>query len=110
MKSVLVPLVIVLFLISTVPASMAADAATGKEIYTKKCASCHGAAGEGKAAVAKQLKVELKHLGSKEVQARTDAELQNVIVKGERKMKAVTGVDAKGAEDAVAYMRTFAKK
>ena len=54
----------------------AGDAAAGKADYAKKCASCHGQAGEGKDAIAKSLKVELKHLGSKEVQAMSDADLK----------------------------------
>ena len=42
------------------------DAAAGKAVYDKRCATCHAAAGEGKPAIAKSLKVELRHLGSKE--------------------------------------------
>jgi cytochrome c553 len=51
------------------PAFAAGDAAAGKETYSKKCASCHGTAGEGKDSIAKMLKVELRPLASKEVQA-----------------------------------------
>ena len=49
---------------------MAADVAAGKELYGKKCASCHGVAGEGKESVAKTFKVELKHLGSRKFKPR----------------------------------------
>jgi mono/diheme cytochrome c family protein len=88
----------------------AGDAAAGKETYSKKCASCHGASGEGKDAIAKQLKVEMRHLGSKEVQARSDADLKKIIMEGTgNKMKAVAGVDAKSADDVVAYLRTLKK-
>ena len=87
----------------------AGDAAAGKETYSKKCASCHGASGEGKEAIAKQLKVELHHLGSKEVQAKSDADLKKVIMEGSGKMKGVAGVDAKAADDVVAYLRTLKK-
>jgi len=88
----------------------AADAAAGRDVYTKKCASCHGAAGEGKDSVAKLFKVELKPLTSKEVQSMSDADLKKVILEGTGKMKPIKDVDAKGADDVVAYLRTLAKK
>jgi mono/diheme cytochrome c family protein len=88
----------------------AADAAAGKELFGKKCASCHGASGEGKESVAKILKVEIHNLGSKEAQSKSDADIKKIIAEGTGKMKGVKDVDAKGADDVVAYMRTFAKK
>jgi len=88
----------------------AADAAAGKDVYTKKCASCHGAAGEGKDSVAKLFKVELKPLTSKEVQSMSDADLKKTVLEGAGKMKPIKDVDAKGADDVVAYLRTLAKK
>ena len=75
----------------------AADTAAGKDLYTKKCASCHGAAGEGKDSVAKLFKVELKPLTSKEIQSMSDADLKKTILEGTGKMKPVKDVDAKGA-------------
>src|SRR5438093_520260 len=88
----------------------AADSAAGKELFGKKCASCHGAAGEGKDTVAKTFKVEMHHLGSKEVQAKSDADLRKVILEGTGKMKGIKDIDAKGADDLVAYLRVLAKK
>lgn len=87
----------------------AGDAAAGKEVYSKRCASCHGAAGEGRDTVAKSLKVQLRHLGSKEVQSKSDADLKKDILDGTGKMKPVAGVDAKAADDVVAYLRTLKK-
>ena len=86
------------------------NAEAGKAIYTKRCATCHGAAGEGKEAIAKMLKVEIKHLGSKEVQSKSDAELHNIIVKGFGKMKPVTGLSEQETTNLIAYVRTLAKK
>jgi mono/diheme cytochrome c family protein len=86
------------------------DAAAGKEVFAKKCASCHGAAGEGKDAIAKMMKVELRHLGSKEVQAKSDADLAKVSKDGVGKMKATAGLSDKDTENVVAYLRTLAKK
>ena len=89
--------------------ALAADAAAGKEVFARKCDSCHGTAGEGKEAVAKMLKVEIRNLGSKEVQSKADAEIKKNIVEGTGKMKAVTGVDSNAADDVVAYLRTLKK-
>jgi len=88
----------------------AADTAAGKDLYTKKCASCHGAAGEGKDSVAKLFKVELKPLTSKEIQSMSDADLKKTILEGTGKMKPVKDVDAKGADDVIAFVRSLAKK
>ena len=88
----------------------AGDAAAGKADYAKKCASCHGQAGEGKDAIAKTLKVELKHLGSKDVQAMTDADLKKIAIQGMGKMKPVKDLDDKSADNVVAYVRTLKQK
>ncbi len=84
-----------------------AGAAEGKELYNSKCQPCHGANGEGKAAIAKMFNVTLPHLGSKEVQAKSDADLQKVITAGKGKMKPAAGVTEKQAADIVAYVRTL---
>ena len=107
-------LVIAVGLIMTVAmsgvAAAAGDAAAGKEVYAKKCASCHGASGEGKDAIAKMMKVELRNLASKEVQAKSDAELTKISKDGVGKMKATAGLADKDRADIVAYLRTLAKQ
>ena len=110
MKSLFALIGIMAMLLFAVPGFAAGDAAAGKELFAKKCASCHGAAGEGKEAIAKMLKVEMRHLGDKEVQSKSDADLSKVITQGAGKMKAVSGIDDKAAGDLVAYLRTLAKK
>ena len=84
-----------------------AGAAEGKDLFTAKCAACHGPNGEGKAAIAKMYNVTQAPLASKEVQAKTDAQLQAVILKGQGKMKPVAGVTEKQAADVVAFVRTL---
>lgn len=86
------------------------DAAAGKAVYAKKCAICHGKAGEGKKAIAKMLKVELRPLGSREVQAKSDAELRKNIVKGNGKMKPVKGLSDQEVANLIAHLRRLAKK
>jgi mono/diheme cytochrome c family protein len=110
MKSRFAVIWVIAALIFAVPVFGAGDAAAGKELYSKKCASCHGAAGEGKDSIAKMMKVELRHLGAKEVQAKSDADLKRATIEGTGKMKGVAGLDAKAADDIVAYLRTFTKK
>ena len=88
----------------------AGDAAAGKAVYDKKCATCHGPDGAGKDAIAKMMKVTLRPLGSKEVQAKSDAELSKDITAGNGKMKAVTGLSEADVANVVAYVRTLAKK
>ena len=85
------------------------DAAAGKDLYGKKCAGCHGTAGEGKDTIAKTLKVDMKPLSSKEVQAKSDADLKNTILEGTGKMKGLKDLDAKAAEDIVSFLRTLKK-
>ena len=110
MKPILITALSALILILPTVSFAAGDAAAGKDVFMKKCASCHGQEGEGKEAIAKAMKVELKHLGSKEVQAKTDAEIRKGILEGSGKMKPVKDIDAKAADDVIAFVRTLAGK
>jgi mono/diheme cytochrome c family protein len=87
----------------------AADAAAGKAIYDKSCKTCHGADGTPNAAIAKSYKVEMRHLGAKEVQALTDADHVKAVTDGIGKMKAIKSVTAAQARDVVAFVRTLKK-
>jgi mono/diheme cytochrome c family protein len=96
----------VLILFVAVSGLTFAGAAEGKAVYASKCAACHGANGEGKDAVAKMMKVEMKPLSSKEVQSMSDADLKKIILEGKGKMKAQT-VSPKQADDVVAFVKTL---
>ena len=84
-----------------------AGAPEGKSVYVAKCQGCHGANGEGKAAIAKMFSVTMPALGSKEVQAKSDGDLKKVVTEGHGKMKPVGGLDDKQVADVVAFVRTL---
>ncbi len=84
-----------------------AGSAEGKALFGSKCQTCHGPNGEGKPAIAKMMDVTMRHLGSKEVQARTDAEIKDIITKGHGKMKPVTGLSPGDITNVVEFVRTL---
>jgi len=84
-----------------------AGAPDGKPVYVAKCQVCHGANGEGKAAIGKMFNVTMPVLASKEVQAKSDADLKKVITDGHGKMKPVGGLEDKQVADVVAFLRTL---
>ena len=88
---------------------MAGDAAAGKDVYSAKCKTCHGADGAGNAGMAKALKVEFKHLGSAEVQKMSDADLKKVVTAGKDKMKPVAGVAGADLDNLIAFIRSLKK-
>lgn len=87
----------------------AADATAGKTSYDKACKSCHGVTGTANPAIAKSLKVEMRDLGSKEIQALSDADLKTIITDGKGKMRPIKTVTGPDVENVVAYIRTFKK-
>jgi cytochrome c6 len=100
-------LIVLLLLATPVLLVGAGDADAGKAMYAKKCATCHGKQGEGKAAIAKMLKVELRHLGSKEVQAQSDELIRKILVEGKGKKKSVKGLNDEDLANIIAYIRTL---
>jgi mono/diheme cytochrome c family protein len=84
-----------------------AGAPEGKAVYQAKCQMCHGENGEGKPAIAKMLKVEMKPLGSKDVQALPDAKLKSIVNGGQGKMKPIPNVTGNDLDNVIAYVRTL---
>ena len=88
--------------------SASAFAADGAATYKAKCASCHAANGDGQTAIGK--KMNLRHLGSPEVQKQTDAELYAWTADGKNKMPAYKDKLSEAEIKAlVAFMRTLKK-
>lgn len=98
--------VLSIVVVALAPVAFAAD---GAATYKAKCATCHGADGKGQSPMGK--KMNLRDLGSPEVQKQTDKELYDWTAAGKGKMPAykdkLTDADIKAL---VAHMRTFAAK
>ena len=86
--------------------SALADAAAGKTLYMAKCKGCHGVDGAGNPQIAKMLGVTLRPLGSKAVQAKSDADMKKDSTAGIGKMKPVKITDAQ-VKDVIAYVRSL---
>ena len=83
------------------------DVEAGKAAYTKKCATCHGKDGQASEKMAKMFKVEMRHLGSPEVQGKSDEQLQKDSVEGVGKMKPVKGLNDEDIKNLMAFVRTL---
>jgi cytochrome c6 len=81
---------------------------SGADLFKAKCASCHGATGGADTAMAKSLHI--KDLGSAEVQAKSDADLTNIIAKGQKPMPGYEGkLSGDQIQDLVKYIRSLKK-
>jgi cytochrome c6 len=81
----------------------------GPSLYKARCAMCHGADGKGETPMGKKLNI--RDLGSPEVQKQTDAELTAVISKGKGKMPPFGGkLTAEQIGQVLAHIRELGKK
>jgi cytochrome c5 len=129
LKSFLLFTAVVLFLVasSSAPArppqepgqgtpakKMSAEALTkAKRVYNVDCALCHGAAGDGKSDLAKDMQLTLLDWSDpKSLSGKTDQQLFEAIRKGSGKMPPEDSSRAKDDEirDVVMYIRSFAKE
>lgn len=86
------------------------DAAAGKDVFTKRCAMCHGPDASGDTPMAKALGTSIPDYRSKTVQDMTDADLKKLIVEGKDKMPPQTRLSDDDVANVIAYIRTFAAK
>ena len=78
-------------------------------MYDKTCKTCHGATGTANPNIAKMMKVDIKDLGSPEIQKMSDADFKTTITEGKGKMKPVKSVAGKDIDNVVAYVRSLKK-
>ena len=97
--------VLLIIAVALAPIAFAAD---GAATYKAKCATCHGADGKGQSPMGK--KMNLRDLGSPEVQKQTDKELYDWTADGKGKMPAYKDkLSTDEIKALVAHMRTFKK-
>jgi mono/diheme cytochrome c family protein len=93
---------------------MSAEAlAKAKKVYNLDCALCHGAVGDGKSDLAKDMQLTmLDWTDPKSLAGQSDQQLFDLIRKGKGKMPPEDDGRAKNEEikDLVLYIRTFAKE
>ncbi len=88
----------------------AGDAAAGKEVFLKKCKTCHGEDGRGNEGMAKLLKTTIAPMDSDQVQSKSDAEIKKIITDGKDKMKPVKDLSNADIDNVIAFVRAFKKK
>lgn len=87
--------------------------AKAKKVYNMDCALCHGADGDGKSDIAKDMQLTmLDWTDPKSLASQSDQQLFDTIRKGKGKMPPEDEGRAKNDEikDVVLYIRTFAKE
>jgi cytochrome c6 len=105
LRSSMFPALVMSLSLLTLPSAAQDAAAT----YKAKCAMCHGA--DGKAATPAGKSMGAHDFASDEVKKQSDADLEQIIVKGKGKMPGYSA-KLKPAEikDLVAYVRELGKK
>jgi len=87
----------------------AGDAAKGKDIYMKKCKSCHAEDGAGTPAMQKKYGDKWRALSSKEVQGLTDAAMTKEIEAAANHKALLKTTTPAEMADVIAFVRTMKK-
>ena len=83
---------------------------SGKQVYEKKCASCHGKQGEGVAKMATILKTKIRDVRGRPVTTDTLSAWKKMTADGKGKMPAFkTKMSAAEIDSSLAYMQLLAK-
>ncbi len=95
--------------IVVLPALGAGDAAKGKELYMKRCKTCHAEDGAGTPAMQKKFGAKLLPLGGKEVQAMKDAEIAKQFNEAANHKALVKTLQPGDLDNLIAFIRTLKK-
>ena len=93
---------VLMTLVLTVSAGIAVaagDPAAGKAVYDKTCKTCHGATGTANPNIAKMMKVDIKDLGSPEIQKMSDADFKSLQTNAIPSLYGVIGFAALNKKD-----------
>jgi len=96
------------FLAGMTSAAIAADADSGKALYEKSCAGCHGADGKGNEKMAKLIGDKGLNIVGDETKKKSDGELLKMIAEGSGKMPA-SKLTKEEQKQALGYARSLAK-
>lgn len=89
--------------------AQAKEPAEARSLYSKHCASCHGADGTGNTPIGKKLKI--RDLRSPDVQKTSNAQLTAIIRDGKGKMPPFKSkLKPEEIRDLVTYIRTLGKQ
>ena len=83
------------------------DVAAGKALYAVNCKKCHGELGEGNPRMYRLVKATVVHLGSKQAQDKSDAEIRKSMTDGFGKMEPIKELTAAQVESILAFTRTL---
>ena len=96
--------------LNTVLAQETKAVMSGKELYAKKCASCHGKEGEGVAKMATMLKTKIADLRGRKITPDTLTAWKKMTTDGKGKMPAFkTKMSGAEIDSSLAYMQLLAK-
>ena len=108
MRTLLRSIVTVLVVLAATRAPLhAADAAAGKELYLKKCKTCHGEDGNGAPAMLKTFGDKLQPLGSAAVQNLDDDGLAKAFRAGSAHKGVEKSVSDADLGNLIAFIRTL---
>ena len=89
------------------PEKSPAEVEAGKNLYAKFCQKCHGPRGEGVPRMYQLVDARIVHLGSKQAQAKSDAEIKKAMLDGVGKMEAVDDLTPQQADKILPFVRTL---
>jgi mono/diheme cytochrome c family protein len=97
-----------LFWAGMTSAAIAGEADSGKALYEKSCAGCHGADGKGNEKMAKVLGDKGLNIVGAETKKKSDEQLLKMIAEGSGKMPA-SKLTKEEQKQALGYARSLAK-
>ena len=107
MKTMMASTIALVLGVSSVAPVFAADA-SGKALFEKSCAGCHGADGKGNPAMAKVIGEKGLNITTKETAQKSDAQLLKIIAEGSGKMPA-SKLSKEEQKQALDHARSLAK-